>query len=214
MSWPGHQVLDHLKQGEAAVRFWERHAAKLTSDERRRITRGDYSAIVRPVEPEWEEGQWIEVASNLDIRITTVNWRRLSYRTSFDVRDFRVKLVRRVPQMHEPPERDESGTPIPHNAAAIEAARRDGNYTASSALAVTDAGEAVPDDFQRELTKDAQDRARLRELVEHPERVTERDLQRKANKMRKLQAEAKRKGIDITPELDKAIDEIQGKLAA
>lgn len=210
----GRALVEYLAEGERAVAFWRRYENRLTQPERHRIAKGDYASIVRPLAPAWQDGDWLEVRSNLSIQVIEVRWRRQSYRTTFNVRDFRVRRVRRVPQMFDPPDRDELGIPVPHTASAIEDARLDGNYTASAALAVPEDDEAIDDDVQNRITKDANELGRLRELVEHPERVVEQDQKRKQNKLRKLQAEARKKGIDITPELDGAIRDIQAKLAA
>lgn len=215
MSWHGRRVITHLTRGEREVEWWLDYSDRLTREERQRIAAGDYSAIVRPIWQTWKKGDWLTAASNLVIQIGETRTKRRGEVTDIvHVRDFRVRRPRRTPGMFEPPETDSAGVPIPHDAAAIAKASEDGNYTASAALGVPEDDDAVPRDYQEQITKEAGERGRLREMVEHPERIVDQDQRRKQNKLRKLQAEARKKGIDITPELDGAIREIQAKLAA
>jgi hypothetical protein len=212
VSWPGRRCLEHLDRGEREVAYWQRHARKLTAEERRRISHGDYSSIVRPLPPEWVVGAWLAVAADLEIRPEEPLWRRGSYRIPFGVRDFRVRLLRRAPRMAEA-QLDSEGRPLEPGPTAVAAARLDGSYTRSYRDAVPDAGDAVDDETLERFAREAGKLGELRELIEHPQRVFARDELRKRNKLRKLQREARAKGIDITPELDRAIREIQSKLA-
>lgn len=69
-------------------------------------------------------------------------------------------------------------------------------------------GQALPASIQDRYTKEA----REREVVDHPARLQERELLTKRNKLRKLEQEANRKGVDISPELSGAIEAVQAKL--
>lgn len=71
----------------------------------------------------------------------------------------------------------------------------------------------VPKEFEDTEATLARGRDEIREIIEHPERIAERNLLTKQNKLRKLQQEARRHRIDISPELDRAIAAVQGKIA-
>jgi hypothetical protein len=140
-----HEVLRFI---DAQERAWTPWLDRLTPEERSWITTSSVGLIKRPFLPSWRVGEWLEVASNLRIQVTEIRWRRDGYITLFRVQDFRPNFVRRVPQMFEPPEVDEYGSPIAPTKEAIEEARLKGSYTASHALAVPDCDEAPTDDAQ------------------------------------------------------------------
>lgn len=142
-SQTGWEVVHAIDAGLREVDYWERHSDRLTREERSHLAHGGEGPIVRPVEPSWKLGEFLEVASNLWIKPLAVHLRADHYRTQFMVRDFRARLLRRVPNAWEPPELDEHGIPVPHTQQAIEEARIDGNYTSSAALSIHDAGDAM-----------------------------------------------------------------------
>lgn len=145
------EILRFIEEQEQT---WLPYEACLTPEERQWVAGGHVASINRPFVPGWTVDDWLEVASNLQIQVTDVRWSRGLCRTAFRIQDFRVNLVRRVPQIHDPPRLDEHGTPVAHSREAIEDARIDGNYTAAEALAVTDCGEAPTDaELQRDRLK-------------------------------------------------------------
>lgn len=178
MSYHGKLVVAHITRGEKAVDRWLRYSRRLTPEERRRITHGDRASLVRPFPPEWEVGAWLEVATNLWIRPEPPMWRREHYRIPFGVRDFRPRLVRRVPQVYDPPELDRWGEPKAPTAQAIAEAREVGNYTTSRELAIPEEDEAVDDErlelyaaeagAKRALGDSSRARARLEEIRRLP----------------------------------------------
>jgi hypothetical protein len=195
-SYPGWTALRVIVEREREIERWQRYARRLTPEERRRIASGDDSPIIRPLEPEWKEGDWLKAASNLRIRVAGVRWRRSQYRTSFDVQDFRARLPRRVPQMFEPPDLDEHGNPIDPDDAAIEQARLEGNYTAAAALAVPSVGEAVPIDYERVINMDARDRWAEHKRLERAEQQAREDAKRLAATVRDTLLMLARHGVD------------------
>lgn len=150
MSWLGRLVVEHIDRAEREVDFWLEHQDRLTREECYRIARGDYGSLIRPFEPEWPAEEWLDVATNLWIRPKPPAWRRGHYRIVFDVRDFRARLPRRVPQVFDPPELDDHGRPLKPTPTAIAEARLIGSYTAAAELAVPDVADE-PDDKYLEL---------------------------------------------------------------
>lgn len=150
----GRDVLRHIAEKEAIIELWAPHAKTLSPEERQWIAAGYYGVIERPIEPEWQAGDWLEVASNLRIKVTGKTWHRNTYRTTFDVQDFRPRLPRRTPPVFELGEKDEHGIPKAPTRAAIAEATLSGNYTASHALAVPDIGEEpTPREMQADRLK-------------------------------------------------------------
>lgn len=142
--WSFIRELDRLYDD---AEFWERYADRLHPDEAAAIAEGDIGILKRPVEPTWTAGEWLEVRSNLWMRPHKPKFTHRGWRITFDLRDFRTHLVRRVPPMFDPPELDSYGEPIPPRAGAIMRARLDGSYTASHELAVPEDDEA-PDPIE------------------------------------------------------------------
>lgn len=162
MSYLGREVIEHIDRLEDDAVFWERWMDRLHPDEKAALAYGEIGIIKRPVEPTWAVGEWMEVASNLWLRPHRPKYTHRGWRITFDLRDFRVNLVRRVPTMFEPPELDSQGYPVAHDKDAIEHARIDGNYTAAHALSVEGADESMDEFTQRRLT----DRTRKAEREE------------------------------------------------
>lgn len=193
-------VLDFPRlEGELA--YWLKHANRLTHEERQAILAGEISAVVRPIRPAWEEGDWLRVASGFDIVITAVKaspgLRRESYRTTYKQRDFRPNLMRRVVPVNAAPAFDVFGEPIPPTEAAIRAARIDGGYTQSAGLAVPDSAEEVDIDTQQKFAEVGL----LNYEVVHASRIAKQEIRTVSKKLRRVQGEAARKGVDITPDL-------------
>lgn len=198
MSSIGLKAIRAIEAGEKEIAFWGRYEERLTREERQRIAADDYRPIVRPLEPGWKRGQELKAASNLTLIVEGVRWRRDSYRTAYSVRDFRPRFPRRVPSMYEPPELNDDGNPIPPSAAAIEAARLDGSYTASHSLSVPTSGEAVGDDVQNEFAMAARNRFAEEKNLERTEEHARRDAKRVAQGIRELAIAAARSGADPT----------------
>jgi len=139
-------------EAEKLQAAWAPFARRLTQEERRAVAQGDYSPIVRPLKPEWVEGEFLSAGNNLDVKVTsTVRDKHGLYRTYFDVRDFRGSMPRRTPGIYDAPELDELGYPIQPTKDSIEQARREGNYTASLDLAVVGTeDEPSPEFMQRD----------------------------------------------------------------
>jgi hypothetical protein len=149
------ELVAWLEKGLRECETWEPFMGKLTREELRSIATGTKDSILRPLKPEWPAGVEIEVASGLWIKPHMPIKANKGYRVYFDVRDWRPRLLRRVPQMLATPDFDSYGDPIPPTQDAIERARLDGSYTSSPRLAVADAGEAVDPVSQARFTADA-----------------------------------------------------------
>ncbi len=144
-----------VAEHEALLHAWEHYGTRLTQEEARAIAAGDYSAIVRPFEPQWVVGTFLAVARSLEIKVRSVHEDpRGLWLTRFDVRDFRAKVPRRTPSIYDAPELDELGYPIEPTREAIERARITGNYTAAQALAVVGCEDEPDETFmQRDRLK-------------------------------------------------------------
>lgn len=199
MSYYGRQAIRAIEAGEKEIEFWLRYARRLTREERQRIARGDYASIVRPLEPEWQVGDWLRAASNLRIQVAGMRWRRDQYRTSFHIQDFRARMPRRVPPMFEAPELDAQGYPIEHDKEAIAAATEDGNYTPAVELAVSDIGDAVPPEYDNVIEMGKRERAAELQRREHAEATRKRELRALTSAMKETAVMLSRQGLDTTP---------------
>lgn len=112
MSYHGWQAIRAIEQGEVELTFWLRYLDRPTPEERKRIGAGDYRSLVRPLEPTFEPGQWLQVSPKVSIRIVATTFRRLAYRTTIgEVRDNRGgRAVDRV--LHEDPENMTTIVPV------------------------------------------------------------------------------------------------------
>lgn len=82
MSSLGRQVVELIDAGYVRGEWWLRYADRLTKQERDRIRGGDVGPIVRPLEPAWRPGQWLEAGPKLSVRIEAVRFaRRDTYKT-------------------------------------------------------------------------------------------------------------------------------------
>jgi hypothetical protein len=179
--------------------FWEKWASRLNPEERKGIVQGDSGVIRRPVEPEWPALEWMQLASNFWIKPHRPKFTHKGWRITFDIRDFRVRMPRRVPQMFEPPELDSFGDPIPPTPDAIESARLEGNYTSSAELAVPDVGESVPDDYQNGLVIQAKERFASHREKAQAEELAKRDLRSVTAQIRETAIQMARNGLDPNP---------------
>lgn len=204
MSYHGHLVVKHIAAGEKQVAYWLRFADRLTPAEKGRITSGDYASIVRPFEPEWEAGEWLEVGANLHIKPEPAMWRREKYRIPFSVRDFRERLVRRVP-----PTTNFSRNPRPVVAQSRPDAAEESHYTSSAKLAVAECGGAVSAEFQEHLTR----RANEQWDALHHRKNTKQELNRLTREIRMKTLEAERRGFDASLQI-KRLEEQLAKLEA
>jgi hypothetical protein len=112
MSYPGWQAIRAIERGEVELTFWLRYTDRLTPAERKRIGAGDYRSLVRPLEPHFKPGQWVEVSPKVSIRVVGTTFRRLAHRTAIgEVRDHRGgRAVDRT--LHEDPENFTTIVPI------------------------------------------------------------------------------------------------------
>jgi hypothetical protein len=207
------EVLAVLSRREREADFWLRHADALTREERRKIAKGEIGLLVRPVEPSWTAGDRLEVARNLTIEVTAVRWKRDGYVTTFSVQDFRPLFVRRAVPVFDPPALDEHGDPLPPTEKAIADARVDGNYTRDAGRAVPGAGEAVDIETQERITAEG---LRNYNLV-HSAELAKREIRSLTATLKRVRGEALKKGIDITPDVERIKAEVaalQQKVAA
>lgn len=226
-------LIEHLGFSEDAI---ERLGGPLPW-ETTRIREGDYTPIVRRLEPAFEVGRSFVISTSYHrpqlvrddrrrptgavipamriptLTITMLDLRRTArglWSAPFNVDDRRhvVRRLRRLPPVLELDDVDPDRELTPEE---LELARVESAY-GGSPRAVVDDQEGVEDDDLVRFTTEARGRDELREIIEHPERVAERDLLTKQNKLRKLQQEARRHRIDITPELDQAIAAVKAKI--
>lgn len=198
------EVLAVLAEREREAAYWSRHSDALTRDEKRKIARGEVGLLARPVEPDWKVGDRLPVARNLTIEVTAVRWRRDKYLTTFSVQDFRPLFVRRAVPVFDPPALDEHGEPVPPTEKAISDARLDGNYTRDAARGVSGAGEAVDLETQERITAEG---LRNYNLV-HQAEVAKREIRSLTATLKRVRGEALKKGIDITPEVERIKAEV------
>jgi len=198
------EVLRVLAEREREATFWARHSNSLTREERRKLAKGEVGQLVRPLEPDWKVGDRLSAARNLTIEVTAVRWRRDSYLTTFSVQDFRPLFVRRAVPVFDPPALDENGDPLPPTEQAISDARLDGNYTRDAGRGVPGAGEAVDLETQERITTEG---LRNYNLV-HQAEVAKREIRSLTATMKRVRGEALKKGIDITPEVERIKAEV------
>jgi hypothetical protein len=199
-------VLLDFPRLEAELAYWLKHADRLTHEERRAIIHGNLSVVVRPIEPAWSKDAWLQVASGLDIVVTAVRPVGDIYRTTFNKRDFRPNLMRRTVQVTDPPAFDIYGEPIPPTAAAIKAARIDGGYCQSAALAVPDSAEEVDIESQERFAE----AGAVNYRIVHATRVAKQEIKTLSQKLRRVQGEAARKGVDISPDIAEIKRHVEG----
>lgn len=202
--------------------------------ERSRVLDGDFRALTRELEPAFQEGQKLVLSYSRSrgalvrdpttgeeiyypkppredlfwIEIERVVRHRSGYwRVHFRAWDRRqdVRLVRRTPPVHAPGEEDDEAPDAEQ--VAIESA-----YTTNPTEAV-DHLQAVPREFQAELTVTARDRWGEYESVERRRQVAERQGRQLTRKLRALQRESEELGVDITPRLVSMIREAEAALA-
>ncbi len=189
-------VLDFARL-EAELAYWLKYGDRLTHEERKAILHREISAVVRPIEPMWGEGDRLQVASGFDIIVTSIRERGGVYRTRYSKEDFRPNLLRRSVPVNDSPAFDVYGEPIAPSPAAIKAARIDGGYTQSHALTVPDSAEEVDIDTQEKFAG----MGVVNYRIVHASRVAKQEIKTVAQKLRRVQGEADRKGVDITPDL-------------
>lgn len=201
-------VVHAFERGEREVALWTRHSDRLTQEEKRAVADGEMPVIVRPLEPHWKVGDWLKVVENLDLRVTLVTWmQRGFYRTEYVARDFRPAFMRRVPPVTtEEPAFDIYGDPIEATSQAIEAARADGSYSRSYGLAVPDSAEEIDAPMQEAYGR----QARRNFGIVQAERLAKRDIRSVSQKLRRVQGEAIRKGIDISSDVKEIRHQVEG----
>lgn len=202
MSYYGRQCVRELDRLEADAEFWVKFAERLHPDEVRAVVAGDIGIIKRPLKPEWAVGEWMELASNFWIKPHEPKFTHRGWRITYDIRDFRVRLVRRVPAMFEPPDLDALGYPIEHDVEAIKAATQDGNYTSAAALAVPEkrgdgSAESVPADYDNVVQMQAKERWTDFKRQERAEEQARKDAKRLAATIRDSMLMLARNGGDL-----------------
>jgi len=156
-----------------------------------KVLAGERPSLIFPGDKDCplENGQEIELTSNVSLIVIRVSKTKGGdHRCRYSVRDFRETLIRRTPKMHEPPERDEYGYPIPHTKEAIAAATVDGNYTQDPRQAVSSTGPEVDIEYRRVLG------VRKRKAVMDSE--SEHDAQRKRERALREELRATLKGLE------------------
>lgn len=196
MSFYAQELVAYLNWADRALDFWEQHSDRLTMGEAERVAAGDYGSLVRPLEPTWMPGEWLNIASNLWIKPEPAQWRRNGYRIPFSVRDFRPRLVRRVPQVLDLPELDELGAPIAPTLGAIEAARQDGSYTQARGLAIPDDNDGVDDHHLALFTAEAAAKRALGDSDATKERLAEIHRLPSSRRITELLKLADERGVD------------------
>ena len=95
-------VIRWIDRAESEVAWWCRYHDRLTPQERRAISGGDYRSFRRPLPPAFGRGSWLRVSATLRVRLATVEPRKGEYRCIIDrVEDFRTfRAVDR--RLHEP----------------------------------------------------------------------------------------------------------------
>ena len=219
MSWLARQTLADIAWSELEVEFWERHADRLTLDERSRIAHGDRRSLHRPIEPEWSTEDWLPVASNLWIKpaeamvresrqvyLTPTGRRaRATYIIPFSVRDHRPRLIRRNPHAVDfaaiKGGLDEYGTPRQVSEQDGAEAEEASHYTSSSARAIPDAGEAIDREAQELYAAEAAvkrargDSDQVRDELERIKRLPAR------SRIIELHKLASERGVDVRDEV-------------
>lgn len=165
----------------------------LTNEQKRKIAAGVYVAVTGTGTCPAAKGDVLEVRERLSLRVLGVdrgsNIRKWTLRYEVNDQRDRPRLVRRTPPVVVP-----RGDDRP-NEDEVQRASREGNYTSSPALALVDAGEAVPEADQERFTKDAHERDARRKKAE-ARAVKDHPLERRLRRVREL---AEAKGIDVGP---------------
>lgn len=187
-----------IEQTVSRSRFKPERQRLVTQDFQRKVLAGDHPSLIFPG---WvcpvEVGHVIELTSNVSITVHRITKTKGGdHRVRYIVRDFRPTLMRRTPKMFEPPETDHLGIPIPHDEAAIEAARLDGNYTQDSRQAVPESGEEVDIQYRRVLGVKSRARQVGRKRKEQPMEGGQEDVRALSSEMRELAKRAVRMGVD------------------
>jgi hypothetical protein len=156
-----------------------------------KVLAGDRPGLIFPGDKDCplENGQEVELTSNVSLIVIRVTKTKGGdHRCRYSVRDFRETLIRRTPKMHEPPERDQYGYPIPHTKEAIAAATVDGNYTQDPRQAVPSTGPEVDVEYRRVLG------VRKRKAVMDSE--SEQEAQRKRERALRDELRSTLKGLE------------------
>ncbi|MGH3029260.1 MAG: hypothetical protein ACRDNE_00560 [Gaiellaceae bacterium] len=153
-----------------------------------------------PVSP----GDVISVAFGLELVVERITrTRKGEHRVIYGVRDFQVRLPRRVPptNAHSRRHLDANGMPAPLNAEEIARARREGATTSTKRLAVRghDLAESVGEDDQNVITMRSRETWAEREHRERGEQHAREDARRVGVHLRDVVVRAARLGVDPTP---------------
>ena len=168
---------------------------------RERVMAGQYPGLVFPGAEDCpvEVGEEIELTSNVSIMVIRLKKTKGGdHRALYRVSDFRPALMRRTPKMHEPPETDEHGHPIPHTRAAIDAARVDGNYTQDAGQSVPDSAPEVGVEYQRVLGVRKRAKQAERKREENPKADALEAAKALSTETRELAKRLARSGVDPT----------------
>lgn len=200
----------------------------LTAKEQRAILDGDYPALIGI--DRFEVGQTLEVTSRVSVRIEKRNLRKGKVFWDYTVIDFRSTFMRRTPLDREPskPKRrpEEEGGSYeervaewrrrrfkPTTSSEIEAARIDGNYTRSHTQAVPESDDVVPPEVQNVFALEARARWSGYMEAERSSEVAEQRAKQLTRRLRRLQADAVKHGVDIAPRLLGMIREAEAEVA-
>lgn len=149
---------------EKELLYWLGYRLRLTRSERLAIAAGSSSSVIRPIEPDWETGDVLDVVKDLTAEVVETSWLKrrvggpfendLQYRTRFHLSDQRPLLLRRgvIGSGSQPV--DEIGDPLLPTPSEIEQARVDSAYTSIPSRAVDGSGEEVDESLHRRLHRD------------------------------------------------------------
>lgn len=176
---------------------------KLTPAQRQQIKAGEYPHLALSVEEAEElepdtitlrrDQLWVEIRG-------AAKDKRKRWHVDYRVHDHRPRFLRRSPHGVDfaaiRSSYDSIGVPRAVTEQTAAEAEEASHYTTSPAQADTDAGEAVPREYQDELTKRANRRFAELERDEREEQVRQRDLQRVNAEVRELVKRAVKMGVD------------------
>lgn len=136
----GRSVVHMATYREALVDFWSFHAHILARDERSALLRASTRSVLRPIEPDWEIGDRMYVASNVEAEVVEMTESERGFGTVFRIHDYRVLYLRRGVIGSGTTKTDEHGfaqklDPNVERQAAIDSA-----YTTVPSQAVDEAG--------------------------------------------------------------------------
>jgi len=136
----GRSVVYMSSHREAVIAYWEFHAHILSRKERSALLNNDAHSVLRPIPPEWEPGDRMYLASNMEAEVVEVTESDRGHGTVFRIHDYRVMYLRRGVLGHDTPKTDEDGYALALDPDVERQAARDSAYTTVASQAVDEAG--------------------------------------------------------------------------